>query len=82
MVLMIGLMCSANLGINRDKDVRRPTSRCTSFKFWGLLISNTALHLSELASIPRAVSMKPKNLPADTPKVHLAGFKCIPYLRT
>ena len=30
--------------------------------------------LSGFASIPRLLTMKPKNFPAETPKAHLVGF--------
>ena len=34
----------------------------------------TAFMLSEFASIPRLLTMKPKNFPTLTPKAHLVGF--------
>ena len=35
-------------------------------------MSSTTFILSRFASIPRLLTMKPKNFPADTPKAHLA----------
>ena len=34
-------------------------------------MSSTAFILSGFASIPRLLTMKPKNFPTETPKVHL-----------
>ena len=42
-------------------------------------MSSTAFILSGFASIPRLLTMKPRNFPADTPKAHLAGFSFILY---
>ena len=42
-------------------------------------MSNTAFILSGFASIPRLLIIKPKNFPAETPKVHLAGFNFMLY---
>ena len=42
-------------------------------------MSSTAFILSGFALIPRLLTMKPKNFPADTPKVHLAGFSFMLY---
>ena len=39
-----------------------------------LLYLSTTFILSGFASIPRWLTMKPMNFPADTPKEHLAGF--------
>ena len=33
-----------------------------------------------LASIPRCVTMYPRNSPEETPNVHFAGFSFMPYL--
>ena len=38
---------------------------------------STALILSGFASIPRLLTMKPKNFPAETSKAHLVGFNFI-----
>ena len=40
-------------------------------------MSSTTFILSGFASIPRLLTIKPKNFPAKTPKVHLAGFNFI-----
>ena len=37
-------------------------------------MSSTTFILCGFASIPRLLTMKPKNFPAQTPKVHLVGF--------
>ena len=42
-------------------------------------MSSTTLILSGFASIPRLLTMKPKNFLAYTPKVHLAGFNLMLY---
>ena len=42
-------------------------------------MSRTTFILSGFASIPRLLTMKPKNFPADTPKAHLAGFSFMLY---
>jgi len=41
----------------------------------GLHISMMALHFSGLASMPRWVNIKPKNLPRSTPNTHLSGLR-------
>jgi len=41
----------------------------------GLRISIIALHFSGLASMPRWVSMKPRNLPWLMPNTHLSGLR-------
>ena len=42
-------------------------------------MSSTAFILSGFASIPRWLTIKPRNFPADTPKAHLAGFSFMLY---
>ena len=42
-------------------------------------MSSTTFILSGFASIPRLLTMKPRNFPADTPKAHLAGFSFMLY---
>ena len=42
-------------------------------------MSSTAFILSGFASIPRLLTIKPKNFPAETPKAHLAGFNFMLY---
>ena len=48
-----------------------------SLMFKGGNMSSTAFILSRFASIPRLLTIKPKNFPAETPKAHLAGFNFI-----
>ena len=40
--------------------------------FDGGVMSSTTFILSGFASIPRLLTIKPKNFPAETPKAHLA----------
>ena len=40
-----------------------------------------ARHFSGLALIPRCVSMKPRNLPPSTPKVHFSGLSLMLNMR-
>ena len=42
-------------------------------------MSSTTFILSGFASIPRWLTMKPRNFPTDTPKAHLAGFSFMLY---
>ena len=42
-------------------------------------MSSTAFILSRFASIPRLLTIKPKNFPAKAPKAHLAGFNFMLY---
>ena len=42
-------------------------------------MSSTAFILYGFASIPRLLTIKPKNFLAETPKAHLAGFKFMLY---
>jgi len=79
--LIIGLVLSANLGRKREMAVNLATSRCTSLTFVGLLISIIAWHFSGFASIPRCVSMKQRNLPLSTPKVHFSRLSLMLYVR-
>ena len=48
-----------------------PVRLCTSLCFLGEGMSISALILSGLASMPRALTINPKNFPEDTPKEHL-----------
>ena len=48
-----------------------------SLMFEGGSMSSMAFILSGLASIPRLLTIKPKNFPAETSKAHLAGFNFI-----
>jgi len=78
--LIIGLVLSANLGRKREMAVSLPTSRYTSLMFVGLLISIIVWHFSGLASIPRCVSMKPRNFPSSTLNVHFSGLSLMLYV--
>jgi len=82
MIFRIGLIFSISLGRKCASDVRRPTNGWISFRFLGLLISAMEAHLSGLASMPWAVNMNPRNLPADTPNTHFSGLRRMLYLRT
>ena len=42
-------------------------------------MSSTTFILSGFASIPRLLTTKTRNFPADTPKAHLAGFSFMLY---
>jgi len=81
-ILRISLILYVNLGKKRASDIKWPTNRWISLRFLGLLISAMAVHLSGLASIPRAVSIKPRNFPIGTPNTHFSGLRRILYLRT
>jgi len=48
---------------------------CTSLKLAGLRILIIVLHFSVLASMPRWVSMNPRNLPQSMPKMHLSRLR-------
>ena len=43
-------------------------------------MSSTTFILSGFASIPRLLTIKPKNFPMETQKAHLVGFNFILYL--
>ena len=45
-----------------------------SLMFDGGSISRTTFILSRFTSIPRLLTIKPKNFQAETPKAHLVGF--------
>jgi len=55
--------------------VSQPMRRCTSLTLLGLCISIIALHFSGLALMPRCISMKPRNLPRSTPKMHFSVLR-------
>jgi len=71
----MGWVCSASLGRKPKMAVRRPMRRCTSLTLVGLHISIIALHFSGLASMPRWISMNPRNLLRSTPKTNLSGLR-------
>jgi len=70
----MGRVLSANFSRNLDMAIRRPIKRCTYFIFIGLCISIMVLHYSGFASIPRSVSMTPKNFLLSTPNTHFSGL--------
>jgi len=72
---IVGWVCSASLGSKREMAVRRPMRHWTSLMLVGLRISIITLHISGLTSMPRWVSMKPRNLPRSTPNTHLSGLR-------
>jgi len=74
-ICAIGLIHSANRGTNLDNVVNRLSSCCTSFRFFGLLISIMALHLSRLTSILVWVNIKPRNLPPSTSNTHFSRLR-------
>ena len=65
---------SLSLDTNRLKATILPIRRWTSFIPDGGGMSSIAFILFGFASIPRWLTMKPRNFSADTPKAHLAGF--------
>jgi len=71
----MGWVCSASLGRKREMVARRPMRHWTSLMLVGLRISIIASHFSRLASMPRWVSMNPKNLPQSTPNTNLSGLR-------
>jgi len=73
--LTIGLVLSASFDRKRAMAVNLPTSLCTSLTLLGLHMSMIAWHFSGLASMLHWVSMKPKNLPPLTLKVHFSGLR-------
>jgi len=78
---MMCWVCSASLGRKREMAVKRPMRRCTSLTLVGLHISMIALHFSGLTSIPRWVSINPRNLSRSTPNTHLSGLRRRLYCR-
>jgi len=77
----MGWVCSANLGRKWEMVVKRSMIRYTSLILLGLRISMIALHFSGFALMPRCVSMKPRNLPRSTPKMHFSGLSLRLYCR-
>jgi len=78
---MMGWVCSANLGRKWEMAVKRPMRHCTSLIMLGLRISIMALHFLGFASMSRYVSMKPRNFPRSTPKMHFSGLSLRLYYR-
>jgi len=79
---IMGWVCSTSFGRNMDMVVRRPIRRWTSLTLVGLRISIIALYFSRLASMPRCVSMKPRNFPLSTLKTHFSGLSLRLYCRS
>jgi len=71
----MGWVCPANLGRKWEMAVSRPMRHYTSLTLLGLRISIIALHFLGLASMPRCVSMNPRNLPRSTPKTHFSRLR-------
>jgi len=79
---IMGWVYSASFGRNLDIVVRRPIIRWTSLTLVGLRILMIALHFLGLASTPRCVRMKPRNLPLSTPKTHFSRLSLRLYCRS
>jgi len=75
-------VCSASFGRNLDIAIRWPIKHWTSLTLVGLHISMIAFHFSGLALMPRCVSMKPRNLPLLTLKMHFSGLRLRLYCRS
>ncbi|KAM2706140.1 hypothetical protein EV1_035261 [Malus domestica] len=75
-----GAHMSVALEMNLVKAATLPVRLWMSFEVIGYFMSRIALIFSGLASMPRWLIMKPKNLPEPTPKAHLLGFNLIRYL--
>lgn len=78
-MLKNGMHLSVARDINLLRDATRPIKLCTSLCLQGEGMSTRALILAGLASMPRALTMNPKNFPDATPKVHLRGFNFMLY---
>ena len=65
--------------MNRPKAANRSVSCCTPFFELGARDSRIALSWAGLASLPLWVTMKPRNRPALTPKVHFKGLNFMLY---
>ncbi|KAM0986148.1 hypothetical protein ACFX2I_013273 [Malus domestica] len=74
-----GLHRSVNNERKQLKAATRPVKLWISFKVVGDFISRIARIFLGCASIPHWVNRYPKNLPEDTPNVHLAGLSFILY---
>ena len=70
------------LGINRLRAATLPVRPWTSFRDLGEGSLSSDLILSGFASIPRVLTMKPRNFPDATPKVHFCGLSLMPYSRS
>jgi hypothetical protein len=70
-----------NLSVDQERNQFRaaifPVSCYNCLIVLGGYISKTAFTFSGFASIPLCDTMKPKNLPEETPKAHLDGFNFI-----
>jgi len=78
----MGWVWSANLGRKREMAVKRPMRRCTSLILLGLCILVMALHFSGFALMSCFISMKPRNLPRSTLKMHFLGLSLRLYCRS
>ena len=80
-VVKKGFSRSMDREIKRPRAANRPISRWISFLELGVGDYKMALSCARFASIPFCVTIKPRNLPALTPKAHFWGFSFIPYSR-
>lgn len=69
-----GMHLSVARHINLLSAATRPIKLCTSLCLRGEGMSIKALIFAGLASMPRALTINPKNFPDTTPKVHFRGF--------
>ncbi|KAM2068843.1 hypothetical protein ACFX16_000425 [Malus domestica] len=79
MALKKGLHLSMDRGRKQLRAAARPVKLWISFKVVGDFIYRIARICLRYASIPRWVTRYPKNLPEDTPNVHLEGLSFILY---
>ena len=72
--LKMGSQVEVSLVMNRLMYCSRPKKPLISFLLLGGDISNIALILDGLTSIPLSLTKNPNNFPVVTPKVHFYGF--------
>ena len=78
-MLKKGMHLSVARDINLFSAATQPVRLCTSLCLRGEGMFIKALILAGLASIPRALTMNPRNFPNATPKVHFKGFRFMQY---
>ena len=76
----MGLVFSASFGTNLESVVSRLINLWISLTFSELCILAIALQFLGFASMPRWVSIKPKNFPPSTSNAHLSGLNLMPWL--
>ena len=69
-----GMHLSVDLEMKRLKAATFPLRLCNSFFVLGALTSLKAVIWAGLASMPLALTMKPKNFPESTPNEHFRGL--------